>query len=918
MKKLCRLLIVSVLACGIVFAVAGCGNGSDDFVPPEQTGGVVSIDDAYDWNEDHTASTRPDLGGDYEPTLPPTDSLLTISEESDIRFAGGQTTFKLPIGTMLRQSDFDASTLGGRTVGGVGVYGKDNAQITAFTPLSEFSPSSPTTIAPYFAAEHGTMYPFGDNAVGDYYYDAAGNELDNAKPITAVNAIVDGFPGKKVSVAETLEAGSYFRSVTVCERVNGYSYDYYYRFVNYGETEISFTVYQMSTGHAWANESQATASEPITLAPGESLGAVRINVTSDTSNANTLTLIKLDKDVTGMSLGISMEVKDVTVREPATIMLRLPDKFTVSGYQTSVMTTDTLKLPTAEQITNETGWGDHAGWYDCSTGAYVTESTRITGDMTIAPYWQNVSGYNYVEIGSGANSGYNTDEVPGDLMAHVGTSFSYAGKWQSGNIRCAVNDPDGHNVSGVTVSDSAFVRAGSAIRFDSAHPQSVTTTTVIEYVYTVANYSSENSLKLSVYQISASSEYKSSGGFYGYESRYRVDVDLAPGESMSATAQYLLGSNGNALTYIVVEEDVSSLSFGFAASSKIVDGAADVADEYKNQASSRVTKKLDYNPADYGGLTVSEEYLVQTVGRLMVAPTAEQYGSVPAGKTIEKWQVVVGGTAYDLPASRAYTNPLMPSSGARLVPVLVDNTVTISLDAPDGFTVGGYPKTVDRGGKLVLPADGEITNDTGRTLAGWYNADTNTQVTADTVVSDNMTLAPYFAPENASVLNPSVSAGTDGTTIPDYVGTYDEARETFTEWEEDDVFEDTYEYYADYTKGRRISSSAAFNKNDAFRFKTTPAQTLDGQKTYSIGFTFKNLSDSAVDFDVYQINSGQDIQSETTSVKVGTVTLNGGGSTTLSANISYKNGNMLTMIVFNDIADGFDLFVGMTQTLVNA
>ena len=75
-----------------------------------------------------------------------------------------------------------------------------------------------------------------------------------------------------------------------------------------------------------------------------------------------------------------------------------------------------------------------------------------------------------------------------------------------------------------------------------------------------------------------------------------MDVDLAPGESMSATAQYLLGSNGNALTYIVVEEDVSSLSFGFAASSKIVDGAADVADEYKNQASSRVTKKLDYNP----------------------------------------------------------------------------------------------------------------------------------------------------------------------------------------------------------------------------------------------------------------------------------------------------------------------------------
>lgn len=115
MKKLAKLLIAGLLAAVLAFSVVACTPTDPPDIPeiPEPGGEKVSINDAYDWNEDKTGSTRPDFGGGYTPTLPPTSALLTIAPDCSVRFKDGGTQMTLPVGTLLKQSDFDESTLAG-------------------------------------------------------------------------------------------------------------------------------------------------------------------------------------------------------------------------------------------------------------------------------------------------------------------------------------------------------------------------------------------------------------------------------------------------------------------------------------------------------------------------------------------------------------------------------------------------------------------------------------------------------------------------------------------------------------------------------------------------------------------------------------------------------------------------------------
>lgn len=984
MKKIGKMLFVCLLALMFVFFAFACGKPNEQEIP-DPGKGKVTINDAYDWNEDGTASTRPDLGGDYEPTLPPTNAVLTIAEGSSVRFAGGATTLELDLGAYLTEADFDASTLGGHQVGGVGILG-ESKEISTFVGLDEFAPMDDMTILPYWKAEKGDSYIFGSNKLPDYYYDADGNDLSE-NPEYAMQTgytLVDGFPGKRITVGATLDKDSYFRAVTVCEREEGQRYTYYYRFVNLGDSEISFTVYQMFTGHAWSDPSTGVASDPVKLAAGQT-DIVEISVDNTKNDGNTLTLIKMN-EAAALDLGVSMEVKNNTPTAPAKITLELPDKFSVNGYETNVMTNDKLVLPSAdqiinntgrpllywaygdgtkavegtrikgdiilkpvladyakvtldlpdkftvkgyggqqftgeklilptnEQITNETGMGACTGWYDIATGNIVNAATVLSGNITIAPYWQSASGYEYVAIGSGANSGYNTDQVPGEIIQHLtateGASAKYVGPTTSKSVVVPVKGGNGCAVAGIGLSDTAPVYAGSAIRFDSKYE--VSDNTVAEFNYSVENKGS-TPIKLSVYQISASAEYKASKGYYAYESRYRVEFELAPGESATEIGQYLLGANGNVLTYIVFEKDVSSFDIGFAASVKIVKDATDVSEEYKNQPASNNKVKIAFDSAANKGVTVSDEYLNQRVGHFVTAPAEGQY-TIPEGEILRGWQLVVGGVAYNLTDKISNFNNLRtPSSEATLKAVLAED-VKVSVQPYEGieFTC----KTDYKSGQTIeLPT--VTSNTTGKDLVGWFDVETQTEVTATTVIEKNMTIAPYFVETGKKSLLPC--KGSDHGTIPDYYGYYDEENTYYDYMDGDGNKIDTDTIFStatDFTNNSRsviISSQTAFKAKDAFRFKTAPAITLDGSK-FTISYKFVNLSDSAVSFDVYQINSKQIITGNT-AVKAGSVTLEAGKSAEISVDITFKNGNLLTMIVMQQATEGLSLKVEMTQSV---
>lgn len=984
MKKIGKMFFICLLAFVFVFFAFACGK-SDEQEIPDPGKGKVTINDAYDWNEDETASTRPDLGGDYKPTLPPTNAVLTIAEGSSVRFAGGGTTLELDLGAYLTEADFDTSTLGGHQVGGVGVLG-ENEEISVFIGLDEFAPMDNMTIIPYWKAEKGTSYLFGSNNLPDYYYDAEGNDLSENQDYAMQTGytLVDGFPGKRLTVGATLEKDTYFRAVTVCEREDGQKYTYYYRFVNYGESEISYTVYQMFTGHDWSDPSTGVASDPITLDAGQT-DIVEISVDNTKNDGNTLTLIKMDK-ASSLDLGVSMEVKNSTPTAPAKITLELPDNFSVNGYETNVMTNDklvlpsdtqivnntgrpllywaygdgtkavegtriagditlkpvladfvkvtldlpekftvkgyggqqfageTLILPTNEQITNGTEMGTYTGWYDTDTGNIVNASTVLSGDITIAPYWQSVPGYEYVAIGSGANYGYNTDQVPGEIVKHLtaagGASAKYTGPTTSKNTVVPVKGGNDCSVAGIRLSDTAPVYAGSAIRFDSKYE--VSNNTVAEFNYSVENKGS-TPIKLSVYQISASAEYKASSGYYAYESRYRVEFELDPGESATDIGQYLLGQNGNVLTYIVFEKDVPSFDIGFAASIKIVKDASDVSEEYKNQSAINNNVKIAFDSAENKGVTVSDEYLTQRVGHFVVAPAEGQY-VIPEGEIFRGWQLVIDGIAYDLTDKISnYNNLRVPSSGATLKAILAED-VKVSVQPYEGlvFTCKTDYKT---GQTIELPTVTE--NTTGKDLAGWFDVETQTEVTAATVIEKDTTLAPYFVETGKKSLLPC--KGSDHGTVPDYYGYYDEEN-VYNDYIDDDeniiatdtIFS-TATDFTDNTKSVVISSQVAFKANDAFRFKTAPALTLDGTE-FTISYKFVNLSDSEVSFDLYQINSKQLITGNT-AVKAGTVTLDAGKSAEISVDITFTNSNLLTMIVMRQATEGLSLKVEMTQSV---
>ena len=235
-------------------------------------------------------------------------------------------------------------------------------------------------------------------------------------------------------------------------------------------------------------------------------------------------------------------------------------------------------------------------------------------------------------------------------------------KYSTGHI--VSGGESGQAAQGVTLSDSLPVKAGSIIRFDSKRTAG---TGKYEFSYAFENRGNSD-LKLSVYQINASSEYR--GLKFAYEnSRYRVEINLKPGESITKLGQYDLGSNGNWLTIIVIEQDVESFEFGVAIGYKSIT-AIDAA--YQNQAALNNPANIQYNAEENGGIVVKDSYLKQRAGHFITVPTENDI-EVPAGITVEKWQLIVDGVAYDIPATVTDWKNLMVPSVSTLKAVLKEN-----------------------------------------------------------------------------------------------------------------------------------------------------------------------------------------------------------------------------------------------------
>lgn len=419
MKKFGKLMIAGLLAGGLVIPFTGCVD-PEPFVPPEGGSDKVIINDAYDWNEDETGSTRPNLGGGYESVLPPAAIELTIAESSAIRFKGGATKLTVTAGNYVKPSDFDESMLDGHTVEGFAVTDETGA-ITSFVKLEDFLSVVPVTVIPYFAAENGEFVTYGSNKIGDYYYDENGNDVSKNTDYQLVseNVLLNNLPARKITAPLALGKGSYFRALTAYGVESGQAYTVRYSFKNLSEQPLSFTVYQMLTGAAWNNPANRVASDPVVLQPGEDKSvSIKIRIAAD--NTNLLTLIRLNEDAEALNFAVSMAVENSTASRPATITLNLPEGFKVAAsYKTQVNTNEKLVLPTKDQITNETGH-KFLGWvYSNSNNTAVTAGVRIKGDISIEPLLTEDVNISFTGLPEGVTvkPEYETLKQTGDKLA---------------------------------------------------------------------------------------------------------------------------------------------------------------------------------------------------------------------------------------------------------------------------------------------------------------------------------------------------------------------------------------------------------------------------------------------------------------------------------------------------------------------
>ncbi|MDE5729812.1 MAG: hypothetical protein K2I20_06570 [Clostridia bacterium] len=860
MRKFVKISMTGLMLLGIAGVGAGClGTPPKVEVPEGGDKQQTVISDAYDYNDDKTASTRPTIpGGYYEPQLPITEVKVTIAESSNITFADGSREKLITLGVPLTTADFDQSTLGGHEVGGFAVL-DENGGISTFNSLTEFAPQSEVTVMPYYAAENGEYLQFSSNGID--YTIPGGNGGDGglkASAFSTSNAIVAGYRGTLISYNGDVSANNWARFKSAFAREADAEYTYYYTFVNEGETAVSFTAYQMNALKD-ITSTDAEMSDHVYIAPGQSQKVI-IGQNINKQDGNAMMIIKFDQSISGgFSLGVVHEivheierkdaqihivlpngvseeefsVKDTYNRNvttfdsklilptadqvenhtgenlmgwryenggiinegvriygdvyitpvfPAdvTVSVRLPQGLTLNGYNAVTKTGEELVLPTDEQIgVTESNYGSPYGWYNYDTGAIIQQGATVEGDITIAPYWQTANGYEYVAVGGAQDYGYNTDEVPSDFYDYstkkLRGSATYQGKTANGAAAKLIDFGNYGSYLGSVISDTAAVRAGSAMRLDSVNPTKFNTEKVVEYSYFIRNMSATENLAISIYQIRMSSEYKSST-FYQYESRYCVSVNLAPNTSTKELGQYLLtGGNDNALTYIVFEQDVSSFSFGISIGAKIlgqsaVDEAYDTVRHPNDYSDYMVTMSYDKN--EYGGLEVNDNYLTQHAGRLLLAPSEGQYTHMPFGEILEKWVISINDEIYDLPTTRTYTGIRLPSSGEiKLIPVFKTYfTVTISMPSDGTVRLKDFdsPMRVYEGGHLTLPTNSNLIIEEGYTVAGWRIAGTETRVTNDTYPTDNMIIEPIVQEITNEPVTMTLDAATpEGFTVAD-------------------------------------------------------------------------------------------------------------------------------------------------------
>lgn len=668
MKNKAKILLILSQVPLLTILLVSCGGSSSSATISENSGLVTSetgdsspistsegnttveekpttIYDAYE-------DSRPDYGSifdydsDYEPMLPPDENIkvtITIDSSSPVKFKDGSKTLLAKPGDKLTIEDFDLNdVVDGRTLMGLASLNNDGT-IKNVLNLDSFAvPRTDITIIPFFSSlegytdlDIGSGWNYGFNPDG-----VPGSFVENGTIKYEHDALInagDGYFEKGAIFRETspIDIGSGLRLDTKSSLITETAvYEFIFNFENKGTEDIHLDGYQISSSSEYKNSSKEYENRyrmDIDLAPGECKTYVAQYQLG--KNGNALTYFVADRSMDSMVLGVSMSMKVTDLEEPTivsepevtakgTINLQLPEGVKVSeDYLLEAEAGTPLVVPTANQVTNNTEY-ELAGWYNVATKEPITDTSLVSDrGITIAPYFAEKKGYVSLVPTTGASGKINYDQVPGSITNNK-------------TIRAMQNslifNENGLYEIGTTLTETSKIDIGSALRLDTS-TDIITDTAVYEFVYNFENKGTEE-IHLDGYQISSSSEYK---GQKAYESRYRMDIDLKPGETKTFVAQYKLNQNGSALTYFVADASMENMILGMTMSVKVTD-----------LEEPTTISKPEANPIGQinlqlpKGISVSSDYdTVLELGSQIILPTASQIANT-TGKEIGGWYIV--------------------------------------------------------------------------------------------------------------------------------------------------------------------------------------------------------------------------------------------------------------------------------------
>lgn len=502
---------------------------------------------------------------DYDPTL---NFSLKLMSDCGVTFADGKTEATLFEGDAMPEI-LNAT---GREI--AGWYSVNDR--TRTWAVGEFAmPKEGLTIAPYFKAE-GQALSIGSGKTDQLpdYFDRFGAteeekatddykvQYDGTKFASATD-IVAGEKGVALTHSGTLYANDYFRLLTACGTKNtdagitaNVAYRFWFTLENRGETVVSFDLIQVQGGVRMSDEEGAIRTETITLRPGDSK-RVSIEIKLTNANANAMTIVYMQSEVTGLNLGIAMSKVNNIILNPDqkyTLSLRAPAGISFDGGETQVCLAEGAAMPT---VTNTTG-RTIAGWYDVSDGTAFETFVMKGNDMTIAPYFAAKEGYQALTPGNEQAS-----NLPNPVGGLTKANFSFDSAIVAGGT-------DGFAALGRTYSYQGEMATGGYFRLASV--VSTSNAVVAKGVNHTFAYNFENkgktAIDLTMYCVNSGTTKEKQNG----DVNKPTVISLQPGESMSVEviANYANGSNNkNVMALFEVNSAMNDMVLGLSISLKL-------------------------------------------------------------------------------------------------------------------------------------------------------------------------------------------------------------------------------------------------------------------------------------------------------------------------------------------------------------